>query len=437
MSYTADQLISIISVVPKAIAVVDNNMKYVAASHRWVEDYGLQGKNLIGESHYDLFPEIGDAWKAIHSECLRGKAQTNPQDKFVRLDGTVQWLSWDVSPWLDPEGNILGMVMYSEDITAQIEEETQMKRVLDLYEETNEAARIGSWEHDLITGTIFWSPMVKHIYEVEEDFIPSLEKIRDFLKKDSDKAQMDSVVDEAVNERKSFDIDQEIITAKGKALWLRVRGNPQFKDSECIRISGTIQDIQELKLQSMLLKDSEEKYKSIIANSLTAHFLIHPDGRILEANKTALDMFGYTIDEMRTLGRADLLDTSDPNLAAYVKRREETGSAEAELTGIRKNGERFPHEISSVSFTDSNGIRRTSVSMVDITERKRAEENLRLSEAEFRAAFEYSALGMSLMDIDGRWIRINESFCRILGYTNRELMSRSLYELAHADDRDK
>ncbi|MGV3684406.1 MAG: PAS domain S-box protein [Daejeonella sp.] len=437
MSYTADQLISIISVVPKAIAVVDNNMKYVAASHRWVEDYGLQGKNLIGESHYDLFPEIGDAWKAIHSECLRGKAQTNPQDKFVRLDGTVQWLRWDVSPWLDPEGNILGMVMYSEDITAQIEEETQMKRVLDLYEETNEAARIGSWEHDLITGTIFWSPMVKHIYEVEEDFIPSLEKIRDFLKKDSDKAQMDSVVDEAVNERKSFDIDQEIITAKGKALWLRVRGNPQFKDSECIRISGTIQDIQELKLQSMLLKDSEEKYKSIIANSLTAHFLIHPDGRILEANKTALDMFGYTIDEMRTLGRADLLDTSDPNLAAYVKRREETGSAEAELTGIRKNGERFPHEISSVSFTDSNGIRRTSVSMVDITERKRAEENLRLSEAEFRAAFEYSALGMSLMDIDGRWIRINESFCRILGYTNRELMSRSLYELAHADDRDK
>lgn len=437
MSYTADQLVNIISVVPKAIAVVDKDMKYVAASRRWVEDYGLQGKNLIGESHYDLFPEIGEAWKAIHSECLHGKAQMNPQDKFVRLDGTVQWLSWDVSPWLDPEGNILGMVMYSEDITAQIEEETQMKRVLDLYEETNEAARIGSWEHDLITGTIFWSPMVKHIYEVGEDFIPSLEKIRDFLKKDSDKAQMDLIVNEAVNERKSFDIDQEIITAKGKALWLRVRGNPQFKDSECIRISGTIQDIQELKLQSMLLKDSEEKYKSIIANSLTAHFLIHPDGRILEANKTALDMFGYTIDEMRTLGRADLLDTSDPNLAAYVKRREETGSAEAELTGIRKNGERFPHEISSVSFTDSNGIRRTSVSMVDITERKRAEENLRLSEAEFRAAFEYSALGMSLMDIDGRWIRINESFCRILGYTNRELMSRSLYELAHADDRDK
>jgi PAS domain S-box-containing protein len=75
--------------------------------------------------------------------------------------------------------------------------------------------------------------------------------------------------------------------------------------------------------------------------------------------------------------------------------------------------------------------------MVDITERKKAEENLRLSEAEFRAAFEYSALGMSLMDINGKWLRVNESFCRILGYDHQELMSKTLSEITHPDDRDK
>ncbi len=436
MSYTVDQLVNIISAAPTAIAVVDTDMRYIAASQQWIEDYNLQGRHLTGESHYDLFPEIGHVWKAIHAECLRGKAQKNPKDKFVRLDGTVQWLSWDIRPWMDDNGAIRGMIMYSDDITERIVDEIQLKRILDLYNETNEAARIGSWEYDMVTGASFWSPMVKHIYEVEEDFIPSLEAVKNFFKHDSDKAVMDTVMDEAVNEKKPFDIDQEIVTAKGNSLWVRVRGNPQFREGKCIRISGTIQDIQELKVQSILLKDSEEKYKSILENSLNAHFLIRPDGYILEANKAALDMFGYTIDEMQALGRADIMDISDTNLATYVRQREETGFAKAELTGVRKNGERFPHEISSVSFKDSNGVQRTSVSMVDITERKKAEENLRLSEAEFRAAFEYSALGMSLMDINGRWIRVNESFCRILGYTNRELMSLTLIDIAHPDDRD-
>ena len=432
-----DNLNNIISSMPTATAVLDLDMRYIAASEQWIEDYGLQGKNIIGVSHYNLFPEIGAEWKAIHEECFKGNAQKNPREKFVRQNGDIQWLCWDVRPWTNSEGQISGMIMYSEDITKSVVEEIELKRKLDLFYETNQAARTGSWEYNISTDAIFWSPMVRLLFEVSEEFVPDKESIISFLKNDTDRKLLGSVIDEAITNKKSFDIDREIVTQKGNSLWIRVRGSAHFKDGECVRVSGTIQDIQELKIQSIKLKDSEEKYKSILENSLNAHFLIQPDGYILEANKAALDMFGYSIDEMRTLGRSGIMDTTDPNLAAYIKKREETGFASAELTGIRKNGERFPHEISSVSFKDSNGIQRTSVSMVDITERKKTEENLRLSEAEFRAAFEFSALGMSLMDINGRWLRVNESFCRILGYTNKELLSLTLSEITHPDDRDK
>lgn len=436
MNSTIDPIINIISAIPTAVAVMDTEMKYIAASQQWIDDYGLQGKKIIGECHYDVLPEIGDEWKAIHADCLKGKAQKNPKDKFVRLDGKVQWLNWDIRPWTDKEGKIGGIIMHSEDITGRKADEVDLKRKLHLFNETNEAARIGSWEYDMDTGAVFWSPMVKHIYEVDEGFVPDMASIKSF-KNQSDWSIGESLIADAINNKKSFDVDQQIITAKGESLWVRVRGNPHYKDGKCIRVSGTIQDIQELKVQSIQLKDSEEKYKSILENSLNAHFLVDPEGDILEANKAALDMFGYTIDEMRALGRADIMDVHNPDLAAYVEKRKKIGFATAELTGIRKNGEHFPHEISSVSFVDSNGVQRTSMCMVDITERKKAEENLRLSEAEFRAAFEYSALGMSLMSIDGKWIRINESFCRILGYTNRELMARSLEEITHPEDRDK
>lgn len=437
MNFQVDLLVNIISATPAGIAVVDMEMKYIAASQQWIEDYSLQGRKLIGESHYDLFPEIGPEWKAIHAECLKGKAQNNPKEKFERLNGDVQWLSWDIRPWMDNNGQISGMIMYSEDITDRINDEIQLKRNLDLFYETNAAARIGSWEYDIVSEKVFWSPMVWHIYEVTENFIPEFKTIKSFIKNESDKQLIDLLINEAIHNRKSFDVDQEIITAKGDVKWIKMRGNPHFKEDKCIRVSGTIQDIQELKVQSIQLKDSEEKYKSILENSLNAHFLIRPDGYILEANKAALGMFGYTIDEIRALGRSGIIDTTDPNLAVYIEKREKTGFASAELIGIRKNGERFPHLISSVSFMDSNGVQRTSVSMVDITERKKAEENLRLSEAEFRAAFEYSALGMYLMEISGEWIRVNESFCRILGYTKRELMSRTLKDITHPEDRDK
>lgn len=437
MKSKVEQLVSIISAIPKAIAVLDMDMRYIAASQQWLEDYSLQGKKVIGESHYDLFPEIGAEWRAFHAECLKGKARTNLQDKFVRKDGDAQWLNWDIRPWMDDDGQIGGMVMYSEDITERMVDEIQLKRNFALLNETNEAARIGSWEYDIASQTVYWSIMVKYIYQVGEDFIPNIDFFKNFFKNDSEKNLMNDLMKEAISEQTSFDVDSQIITAKGDPLWIRIRGNPHFSDGKCVRVSGTIQDIQELKIQSNQLKDSEEKYKSILENSLNAHFLIRPDGYILEANRAALDMFGYTIEEMRTLGRAGIMDTTDPKLATYIAKREKAGFASAELIGIRKNGERFPHEISSVSFMDSNGVQRTSVSMVDITERKKAEENLRFSEAEFRAAFEYSALGMSLMEIDGKWIRVNESFCRILGYTNRELMSRTLSQITHLEDREK
>lgn len=430
-------IINIISAIPAAIAVLDREMKYVAASQQWIEDYELCGKKIVGESHYDLFPEITPEWKDIHAQCLKGKAHKNPEDKFRRLDGKIQWLSWDIRPWTDNEENICGIIIHTEDITGRKAHESELKRNLALFHETNEAARIGAWEYDILTGAVFWSPMVKQIYQVGEDFTPDIETTMSIFKDESDRNMAGTLVVESINSRKSFDVDQEIITAKGQPLWIRLRGNPHFKDRKCIRFSGTIQDIQEIKIQSIQLKDSEEKYKSILENSLTAHFLINPKGDILEANKAALNMFGYTLEEMKALGRSDIMDINDSNLKAYVEKREKLGFARAELTGVRKDGELFPHEISSVSFTDSNGNQRTSVSMVDITERKKAEENLRLSEAEFRAAFEYSALGMSLMDITGKWIRINESFCRILGYTNKELMSRTLDEVTHPEDRDK
>lgn len=102
---------------PSAIAMVDKNMRYLAASKKWLADYGISDVDVIGKSHYEVFPEIGDDWKAIHQECLAGGENKCDAAPFPRIDGTVQWISWDVRPWYLKEGEIGGLVMNTADIT--------------------------------------------------------------------------------------------------------------------------------------------------------------------------------------------------------------------------------------------------------------------------------------------------------------------------------
>ena len=79
--------------------MLDNNMKYMAVSQRWIKDYKMEGQEIIGRSHYDIFPEIGEDWKANHQKGLKGAIDVCDGAPFVRGDGTVQWVYWDVRPW--------------------------------------------------------------------------------------------------------------------------------------------------------------------------------------------------------------------------------------------------------------------------------------------------------------------------------------------------
>ena len=106
---------------PAAIAMVDRDMRYILASDRWIEDYQIKEKDIIGKSHYEIFPELPERWKQDHQDCLTGKVEVlkSESDSFVRPDGRVDWLRWELRPWRDSVGQIGGLVMFSEVITKQ------------------------------------------------------------------------------------------------------------------------------------------------------------------------------------------------------------------------------------------------------------------------------------------------------------------------------
>lgn len=128
-----DQLRLFVRFSPAAIAMFDRGMRYLVVSQRWIDDYGLRDRDLLGRSHYEIFPEITERWKAVHQRCLDGAVERCDEDPFERADGRVDWVRWEVRPWRKANDEIGGLIIFSEVITerkrAQIQLEDYSKRL--------------------------------------------------------------------------------------------------------------------------------------------------------------------------------------------------------------------------------------------------------------------------------------------------------------------
>lgn len=124
--------------------------------------------------------------------------------------------------------------------------------------QVEEVAKIGSWELDLITNHLYWSKQTKVIHEVPEDFKPDLENAIQFYKQGESRQAIEKVVKEAIEQGKDWNIEIELITAKGNPIWVSTVGKAEFEEGACVRIIGTFQDVT----KSVLLREELKKQKA-------------------------------------------------------------------------------------------------------------------------------------------------------------------------------
>ncbi|HJW23898.1 MAG TPA: ATP-binding protein [Rhodocyclaceae bacterium] len=123
------QFRTLVEQAPMAIAMLDREMRYVAASARWMEIYGSHVDRLIGRDHYEVHPGLPTSWKEVHRAALSGIPQRNQEAFWPGADGSRHWSSWAVHPWRDGRGRIGGIIIVAEDITERKLAEEEIQRM--------------------------------------------------------------------------------------------------------------------------------------------------------------------------------------------------------------------------------------------------------------------------------------------------------------------
>jgi PAS domain S-box-containing protein len=192
------------------------------------------------------------------------------------------------------------------------------------------------------------------------------------------------------------------------------------------------------------LKATVDQIAAANRKDIPAYLTAHPEAlqaivdrlTITDANPAALRLYGAK-DKSKLIGRMDKIFTQDSTEALIelinaVAQKKTYFACEA--VGQRLDGRRL-YQMLSMNFpSGDDDWDRVVVSVVDITERKRSVEALRLSEDRFRTVFNHAACGMAMADLEGSYIRCNAAFCKMVGYGEEELLQMNWRDITHTED---
>jgi PAS domain S-box-containing protein len=186
--------------------------------------------------------------------------------------------------------------------------------------------------------------------------------------------------------------------------------------------------------------NSNNPFRSLYENSFDAILLTKPDGSILSANPAACEMFGMTEEEIKNAKRERLV-VIDDQFASVLEQRKKKGKARAELTFRRNDGSTFLGEVTLNIFTDVDDIEKTSMTIRDISERKRIEETLKASEERYRSLFEQAGDYILILELPKDGIPIirdaNTAALKVHGYIREEMIGKSLSLIDKQADDEK
>jgi PAS domain S-box-containing protein len=293
--------------------------------------------------------------------------------------------------------------------------------------EAQRLSHTGSWSlSPATTKILYWSEECYRIWGFDPvQGLPNREAVWRRIHP-GDRDRMYRETQEALRQKRDYKVDFRIVLPDGTVKYLEAIGHHLFSaDGELVQVVGTNVDVTERKRAEQALREREAKIRRLVDANIIGIFIWDFDGRILEANEAFLHIVGYDHEDL-VAGRIRWTDLTPPEWrdrdARLIQEQMVTGSLQPfEKEYFRKDGSRVPVLIGVATFEE--GGNQGVAFVLDLTERKHAEQALRASEAKIRRMVDANIIGVLIWDIDGRIVEANDAFLRLVGYDHEDIVS--------------
>jgi len=394
------------------------------------------GRQIFADCHPDDRGSLTAAAAKLSPEkpCLEASFRT------IRPDGTVIWVEGNARAYFDERGQVLRII-------GMVTDATERKRIEQALRESEEqlrlavrAGRMYAFEWDARTDLIVRSGECGDILNWMND--PTRDTGREFVTFVHPDDREAYANPEAVLTpgNPTYQASYRVLRPDGGVVWLEARGRAVFNnDGKILRIIGMVMDVTERKKTEEALHQTEEELLEAQRVSQVGSWQWNP--------KT--DEVAWSKELYRIAGRDP--DLPPPALGEQIKlytseswERLKCAVAEALRTGIpyTLDLEMLRPDGSTRWIIDRGEVVRDAAGRIawlrgtaqDITERKHAEDELRASEEKFRRVFRDAGVGMVIVSPDGRFLAANEAFCESLGYTEEELLQKTVQSITLPED---
>jgi two-component system, LuxR family, sensor kinase FixL len=333
---------------PASIAMFDRNMRYIAASRRFLLQHGIEEQDVVGRSLAEVSPNIDPNWRDRHWRGLSGEELHGDDDKFVRTDGQTQWLSWAIRPWRTRDGDVGGVVFFVEDVTRRHE-------VTEALKESEERLRLlidGIKDYAVFmldpSGHVAsWNDGARRIKGYDADEIIGRHFSVFHTPEDINTGKPERGLEIALRTG-AYEEEGEQVKKSGERIWASTLVNALYSGTGMLKGFARItRDITERKMAEVALVTSETLLRAVVDGSPDAIIAIGPSGIIQSINKNGVSMFGYERQELVGRNINIVLPEHFQDLHRDMQEYLETGERQIidvsrEVEGLRKDGTIFP-----------------------------------------------------------------------------------------------
>lgn len=420
-------LMALMDNIPDLIYFKDLNSRFLRINRSHADKLSLSSpESAIGKTDFDFYTE-GHARQAYNDEqkiIQTGHPIVNLEEKETWPDGRETWVSTTKVPLRNLEGQIMGTFGISRDITQRKETEIALKENERKFRQFVETAVEGICSVDVDENITFLNQRMAEMLGYNPEYMIG-RSIESFMfPEDLDEQHL---MMERRFKGKGEIYERRFRRKDGTTMWTLTSASPIIDSSgKYIGSFGMLTDITDRKAADDILRESEEKFRSVTQSANDAIITTDSNGIIADWNQGACRIFGYSENEI--IGQDLKIVIPQNYLDQYmsgIKRFDEGDfnviGRTVELTGIRKNSREFPLELSLAQWETANGLYYTAI-IRDITSRKLIEKEINLLAHSIESVTEC----VSITDTEDIIIFVNNSFCRMYQYDKDELIGKHI-----------